>query len=142
MSHSLIIFPAIDLKEGHVVRLSEGDMDRATIYDANPAARARQFNEAGAQYLHVVDLDGAFAGHAMNATAVDAIVKAFPGKIQLGGGIRSMEAIEGWLSRGIHRVVIGTAALDNPELVKEAAKKYPHRIVVAVDARDGMVTTK
>ncbi|AFN57452.1 1-(5-phosphoribosyl)-5-[(5-phosphoribosylamino)methylideneamino] imidazole-4-carboxamide isomerase [Zymomonas mobilis] len=142
MTDSLIIFPAIDLKEGHVVRLSEGDMDRATIYDDDPAARACQFYEAGARYLHVVDLDGAFAGHAMNAAAVDAIVKAFPGTIELGGGIRDMKAIDGWLSRGISRVVIGTAAFENPDLVKEAARKYPGQIVVAVDARDGMVTTK
>lgn len=139
---SLIVFPAIDLKGGQVVRLAEGDMDRATIYGDNPAAQALLFAEAGAQHLHCVDLDGAFAGRAVNAGAVETIVKAFPGHVQLGGGIRDRAAIERWFDLGVSRVVIGTAALENPDLVKTAAKDFPGGIVVAVDARDGMVATK
>lgn len=139
---SLIVFPAIDLKGGQVVRLAEGDMDRATVYGDDPAAQALIFAEAGAEYLHVVDLDGAFAGKAVNAEAVEAIVAAFPGHIQLGGGIRDRAGIERWFDLGVSRVVIGTAALDNPELVREAAADFPGGIVVAVDARDGMVATK
>lgn len=139
---SLIVFPAIDLKGGQVVRLAEGDMDRATVYGDNPAAQALLFAEAGAQHLHCVDLDGAFAGRAVNAEAVESIVKAFPGHVQLGGGIRDRAAIERWFDLGVSRVVIGTAALDNPDLVKAAAKDFPGGIVVAVDARDGMVATK
>lgn len=139
---SLIIFPAIDLKAGQVVRLAEGDMDRATVYGDNPAAQALLFAEAGAGHLHVVDLDGAFAGSSVNGDAVKAIVQAFPGHVQLGGGIRTREAIEGWFDLGVSRVVIGTAALDNPDLVKNAARDFPGGIVVAVDARDGMVATK
>lgn len=139
---SLIVFPAIDLKGGQVVRLAEGDMDRATIYGDDPAAQARAFAEAGADYLHMVDLDGAFAGASVNGDAVAGVITAFPGKVQLGGGIRSRENVERWLELGVARVVIGTAALENPELVKEAAKAHPGRIVVAVDARDGFVATK
>lgn len=139
---SLIIFPAIDLKAGQVVRLAEGDMDRATVYGDDPAAQALLFAEAGADYLHVVDLDGAFAGQAVNASAVESIVKAFPGHVQLGGGIRTRASIERWFNLGVARVVIGTAALDNPELVREAARDCPGSIVVAVDAKDGMVATK
>jgi phosphoribosylformimino-5-aminoimidazole carboxamide ribotide isomerase len=139
---SLIVFPAIDLKNGQVVRLAEGDMDRATIYGDDPAHQAMLFAEAGAQHLHCVDLDGAFAGRAVNAEAVERIVKTFPGHVQLGGGIRDRAAIERWFDLGVARVVIGTAALDNPDLVKEAARDFPGGIVVAVDARDGMVATK
>jgi phosphoribosylformimino-5-aminoimidazole carboxamide ribotide isomerase len=139
---SLIVFPAIDLKAGQVVRLAEGDMDRATIYGDDPAAQARAFAAAGADHLHVVDLDGAFAGRAVNADAVTAIVAAFPGRVQLGGGIRDRAAIDRWLGLGVARVVIGTAALENPDLVREAARALPGRIVVAVDARDGMVATR
>ncbi|WOK38071.1 1-(5-phosphoribosyl)-5-[(5-phosphoribosylamino)methylideneamino]imidazole-4-carboxamide isomerase [Sphingomonas sp. C3-2] len=139
---SLIIFPAIDLKGGQVVRLAEGDMDRATVYGDNPAAQALLFAEAGAGHLHVVDLDGAFAGNSVNGDAVKAIVEAFPGHVQLGGGIRTRESIERWFDLGVARVVIGTAALDNPELVREAARDFPGGIVVAVDARDGLVATK
>lgn len=138
---SLIIFPAIDLKAGQVVRLAEGDMDRATIYGDDPAAQARLFAEAGASHVHVVDLDGSFAGHAVNAGAVEAIVRAFPGKVQLGGGIRNADAVARWLSLGVDRVVIGTAALKDPDFVKAAARAYPNQIVVAVDARDGFVAT-
>ena len=139
---SLIVFPAIDLKGGQVVRLAEGDMDRATVYGDNPAEQALLFAEAGAQHLHVVDLDGAFAGRAVNAEAVEAIVAAFPGHVQLGGGIRDRAGIEHWFDLGVSRVVIGTAALENPELVREASADFPGGIVVAVDARDGMVATK
>lgn len=138
---SLIIFPAIDLKGGQVVRLAEGDMDRATVYADDPAAQAARFDKQGATYLHVVDLDGAFAGEAVNAGAVEGILKNFSGKVQLGGGIRNRVSIEHWIKLGVNRVVIGTAALENPELVKEAARDFPGQIVVAVDARNGMVAT-
>lgn len=138
---SLIVFPAIDLKEGQVVRLAEGDMNRATVYGSDPAAQAVRFAEQGADHLHVVDLDGAFAGRSINPEAVEAIVKAFPGKVQLGGGIRDRAGIDRWLELGVHRVVIGTAALQNPQLVKDAARDLPGRIVVGVDARDGYVAT-
>ena len=139
---SITIFPAIDLKGGKVVRLAEGDMDRATIYGDDPAAQAEAFAAAGGDHLHVVDLDGAFAGESVNGAAVEAIVRAFPGKVQLGGGIRSRAAIDRWLALGVSRVVIGTAALEDPELVRQAASDLPGRIVVAVDARDGMVATR
>ena len=139
---SITIFPAIDLKDGQVVRLAEGDMDRATVYGDDPAAQARAFADAGADHLHVVDLDGAFAGRAVNAAAVEAIVRGFPGKVQLGGGIRDRAGIDRWLALGVDRVVIGTAALENPQLVRDAAKALPGRIVVAVDARSGMVATR
>jgi len=138
---SIIVFPAIDLKGGQVVRLAQGDMDRATVYGSDPAAQAAKFAEQGADHLHVVDLDGAFAGQSVNPQAVEAIVKTFPGKVQLGGGIRDRAAIDRWLALGVERVVIGTAALQNPELVKEAARDLSGRIVVGVDARDGYVAT-
>jgi phosphoribosylformimino-5-aminoimidazole carboxamide ribotide isomerase len=139
---SLIVFPAIDLKGGQVVRLAEGDMDRATIYGDDPAAQAMLFAEAGAEHLHVVDLDGAFAGQSVNGEAVKAIVERFPGHVQLGGGIRDRTAIERWFDLGVARIVIGTAALENPDLVRTAARDFPGGIVVAVDARDGLVATK
>lgn len=139
---SLIVFPAIDLKAGQVVRLAEGDMARATIYGADPAAQAMLFAGAGAGHLHVVDLDGAFAGESVNGDAVRAIVRAFPGHVQLGGGIRTAEAVEAWFDLGVARVVIGTAALENPQFVRDMAAAFPGGIVVAVDARDGMVATK
>ncbi|MEN7538525.1 1-(5-phosphoribosyl)-5-[(5-phosphoribosylamino)methylideneamino]imidazole-4-carboxamide isomerase [Aurantiacibacter flavus] len=138
----MIVFPAIDLKAGQVVRLAEGDMDRATIYGDNPAAQAIIFAEAGAEFLHVVDLDGSFAGRAENREAVEAIVAAFPGHVQLGGGIRDAAAVEGWFNLGVSRVVMGSAALKDPEFVKEMAKESENGIVVAVDARDGMVATE
>jgi phosphoribosylformimino-5-aminoimidazole carboxamide ribotide isomerase len=138
----MIVFPAIDLKGGQVVRLAEGDMARATVYGDNPAAQARLFSEAGSQHLHVVDLDGSFAGRAENREAVEAILKAFPGHVQLGGGIRTREAVEGWFDLGVARVVMGTAALKDPEFVKDMAREFPGGIVVAVDARDGMVATE
>ncbi len=138
---SLIVFPAIDLKNGQVVRLAEGDMDRATVYGDDPAAQAALFAQAGAQHLHVVDLDGSFAGHAVNAAAVERIVETFPGHVQLGGGLRNREAVERWFDLGVSRIVIGTAALKDPAFVKLAARDFPGGIVVAVDARDGMVAT-
>ncbi|WP_112382055.1 1-(5-phosphoribosyl)-5-[(5-phosphoribosylamino)methylideneamino]imidazole-4-carboxamide isomerase [Sphingomonas carotinifaciens] len=139
---SLIVFPAIDLKGGQVVRLAEGDMDRATVYGDDPAHQAELFAESGAQHLHVVDLDGAFAGRSVNGDAVRGIVSRFPGHVQLGGGIRTPESVEQWFDLGVSRVVIGTAALENPDFVRDMARSFPGGIVVAVDARDGMVATK
>ncbi|NVD45793.1 1-(5-phosphoribosyl)-5-[(5-phosphoribosylamino)methylideneamino]imidazole-4-carboxamide isomerase [Qipengyuania atrilutea] len=138
----MIVFPAIDLKNGEVVRLSEGDMDRATVYGDDPAAQAMLFAEAGAEYLHVVDLDGAFAGESRNREAVEAIVERFPGHVQLGGGIRDAKAVEGWFTLGVSRIVIGSAALKNPEFVKDMAREWENGIVVAVDAKDGMVAAE
>lgn len=138
----MIIFPAIDLKGGQVVRLAEGDMARATVYADDPAAQARAFSGMGAGWLHVVDLDGAFAGEGRNIAAVEAILAAFPGKVQLGGGIRTRASIDRWLELGVARVVLGTAALENPVLVREAAATYPNRVIVAVDARGGLVATR
>ncbi len=137
-----IVFPAIDLKAGQVVRLAEGDMDRATIYGDEPATQAMLFADQGAQHLHVVDLDGAFAGESRNDDAVRAIVERFPGHVQLGGGIRSREAVEAWFDLGVARVVIGTAALKDPRFVRDMAAAFPGGIVVAVDARDGLVATQ
>ena len=138
----MIVFPAIDLKSGQVVRLAEGDMDRATVYGDDPAAQALLFAEAGARHLHVVDLDGSFAGSAQNREAVEAILKAFPGHVQLGGGIRSLGNIETWLGAGVARVILGTIAVRDPALVKEAARKYPGRVAVGIDARNGLVATE
>jgi|TARA_R100000501_G_scaffold17834_1_gene34149 phosphoribosylformimino-5-aminoimidazole carboxamide ribotide isomerase len=136
------IYPAIDVKGGKVVRLAEGDMDRATIYSDDPVEQARAFGKAGAEWLHVVDLDGATEGRAKNAEIIERIVKAFPGRVQLGGGIRNKGAIRNWMDIGVKRVVLGTAALKDPELVKQTAADMPGRVVVAVDARGGFVTTE
>jgi phosphoribosylformimino-5-aminoimidazole carboxamide ribotide isomerase len=133
----MILYPAIDLKEGACVRLVRGEMASATIFNADPAAQARRFAEMGFAWLHVVDLDGAFAGRSVNGEAVRAIRRAVDLKIQLGGGIRDRAAIDYWLALGIDRVVLGTVALRDPELVRRAAADYPGRIVVGVDARDG-----
>ena len=138
----MIVFPAIDLKGGEVVRLAEGDMNRATVYNADPAAQAMLFAEAGAEHLHVVDLDGAFAGKPENAEAVEEIIENFPGYVQLGGGIRDVATVERWFNLGVARLVIGTAALKNPQFVKDMAREFPGGIVVAVDARDGMIATE
>lgn len=138
----MIVFPAIDLKNGQVVRLAEGDMNRATVYGDDPAAQALAFADAGAQHLHVVDLDGAFAGESRNREAVERIIEAFPGHVQLGGGIRTPASVEGWFKLGVARVVIGTAALKDPEFVRDMAREWENGIVVAVDARDGMVATE
>jgi len=137
----LTLYPAIDLKGGEVVRLAEGDMARATVYGRDPAAQAAAFAQAGASWLHVVDLDGAFAGESRNALAVEAILRSTQANVQVGGGIRTLESVDRWLSLGVARVVIGTAALTDPALVKAAARAHPGRIVVAVDARDGFVAT-
>jgi phosphoribosylformimino-5-aminoimidazole carboxamide ribotide isomerase len=139
---TLIVFPAIDLKGGQVVRLAEGDMDRATVYGDDPVAQAMLFADAGAGHLHMVDLDGAFAGESRNGDAVAAVVDAFPGHVQLGGGIRTMAAVERWFDMGVARIVIGTAALTDPQLVRDAAAAFPGGVVVGVDARDGMVATQ
>jgi phosphoribosylformimino-5-aminoimidazole carboxamide ribotide isomerase len=138
----MIIFPAIDLKEGQVVRLAEGDMDRATVYGDDPAAQAMMFAEQGAEFLHVVDLDGAFAGESRNRAAVEAIVEQFPGHVQLGGGIRNAQDVERWFNLGVSRLVIGSAALTDPDFVRTMARAWENGIVVAVDARDGMVATE
>jgi phosphoribosylformimino-5-aminoimidazole carboxamide ribotide isomerase len=133
----VILFPAIDLKDGACVRLVRGEMASATVFNEDPAAQARAFAEAGCEWLHVVDLNGAFAGHSVNGAAVAAIRSAVGLKIQLGGGVRDKAAIEHWLELGIDRVVLGTAALRDPELVRRAAAAHPGRIAVAIDARDG-----
>jgi phosphoribosylformimino-5-aminoimidazole carboxamide ribotide isomerase len=136
---TLILFPAIDLKQGECVRLIHGDMDQATVFNTDPAAQAQAFEDQGFEYLHVVDLDGAFAGEPRNAQAVQAILKRVKMPVQLGGGIRDMRTIDGWLSQGVTRVIIGTAAVRDPDLVREAARRYPGKIAVGIDARDGLV---
>jgi len=136
------LYPAIDLKGGQVVRLKRGDMDQATTYAEDPGAQAAAFAAQGFAWLHVVDLDGAFAGESVNGEAVRSIVERFPGHVQLGGGIRNRASVERWFDLGVSRVVIGTAALEDPEFVRGAARAFPGGVVVAVDARDGMVATK
>jgi len=138
----VILFPAIDLKEGVCVRLQQGDMARATVFHRDPAAQAHAFEAQGFEYLHIVDLDGAFAGKPMNARAIEHILEAISIPVQLGGGIRDMATIEGWLGKGVNRVIIGTAAVRDPELVKRAAKQYPGRVAVGLDARDGKVAVE
>ena len=138
----MILFPAIDLKNGEAVRLEQGDMARATIFNADPAAQARAFVAQGFEYLHIVDLDGAFAGRPVNAAAVERILAAVKIPVQLGGGIRDRAGIEGWLGKGVARVIIGTAAVRDPPLVKEAAKAFPGRIAVGLDARNGKVAVE
>ncbi len=135
----MILFPAIDLKEGQCVRLAQGDMDRATIFNDDPAAQARAFQSQGFEYLHVVDLDGAFAGAPRNGAAVEAILGALTIPVQLGGGIRDMRTLARWLEKGVARVIIGTAAVKDPSFVHEAARLYPGRVAVGIDAKDGMV---
>lgn len=138
MAH-LILYPAIDLKEGRCVRLLRGDMAQATVFNDDPAAQAAEFVAAGCEWLHLVDLDGAFAGAPANAAAVEAILKAAKVPAQLGGGVRNMAVLEGWLEKGIRRVILGTAALRDPEFVKRAAKAHPGRVAVGIDARGGLV---
>ena len=138
----MIVIPAIDLKEGKCVRLEQGLMDKDTVFNDNPAAQARAWQEQGAEMLHIVDLDGAFAGQPKNRAAIEAIVKAITIPSQLGGGIRDIETIEAYLSLGLSRVIIGTAAQRNPELVKEACARFPGRIVVGIDAKNGMVAVQ
>ena len=138
----MILFPAIDLKGGEAVRLKLGDMAQATVFNTDPAAQARTFEAQGFQYLHVVDLDGAFAGESRNGAAVEAILRAVRMPVQLGGGIRSMGHIETWLGRGLSRVILGTVALRDPELVKAAAQRFPGRVAVGIDARGGKVAVE
>jgi phosphoribosylformimino-5-aminoimidazole carboxamide ribotide isomerase len=139
---AVILFPAIDLKDGLAVRLQQGDMARATVFNRDPASQAHAFEQQGFRHLHVVDLDGAFAGKPMNVSAVERILETVGLCVQLGGGIRDMKTIDGWLEKGVNRVIIGTAAVRDPMLVKEAAKKYPKRIAVGLDARDGKVAVE
>ncbi len=138
----MILYPAIDLKDGACVRLLRGDMNAATVFGTDPAAQARAFQDAGCDWLHLVDLNGAFAGQPVNGAAVEAILAATSIPAQLGGGIRDMATIEMWLSRGIKRVILGTVAVENPDLVRQAAKAYPTQIAVGIDARAGLVATK
>ena len=138
----MILFPAIDLKDGVVVRLEQGDMARATIFNRDPAEQAHAFEEQGFRHLHVVDLDGAFAGKPQNAVAIERILETVGLCVQLGGGIRDLATIEGWLDKGVDRVIIGTAAVRDPALVKEAARAFPKRIAVGLDARDGKVAVE
>ena len=139
---ALNLYPAIDLKNGECVRLQQGDMARVTVFNSDPAAQAKQWEDAGFQYLHLVDLDGAFAGKPANAAAVTAIRKAIRLPIQLGGGIRDEATIESWLEAGISRVILGTIAVRDPDLVKRAAKRWPGRVVVGIDARSGRVAVE
>jgi phosphoribosylformimino-5-aminoimidazole carboxamide ribotide isomerase len=138
----MILFPAIDLKGGQCVRLKLGDMQQATVYNTDPAAQAKSFEEQGFEWLHVVDLDGAFAGHSANGDAVEAILKATKNPVQLGGGIRTLEHIENWLSRGLRRVILGTVAVRDPALVIEACKAFPGRVAVGIDAKGGKVAVE
>jgi phosphoribosylformimino-5-aminoimidazole carboxamide ribotide isomerase len=133
----LILFPAIDLKDGVCVRLEQGDMGRATVFNRDAAAQAVGFEAEGFEYLHVVDLDGAFAGRPVNAHAIERILESVPLPVQLGGGIRDMATIAAWLEKGVNRIIIGTAAVKDPDLVKQAAREWPNRIAVGLDARDG-----
>ncbi len=138
----MILFPAIDLKDGACVRLKRGDMEQATLYNADPAAQAKAFEEQGFTWLHVVDLNGAFAGRSVNAEAVEAIIGATGNPVQLGGGIRTLSDIERWLSKGLARVILGTVAVRDPALVIEACRKFPGRIAVGIDAKGGKVAVE
>jgi phosphoribosylformimino-5-aminoimidazole carboxamide ribotide isomerase len=138
----VILYPAIDLKEGRCVRLIQGDMAQAKVFGDDPAAQAATFEAQGFSWLHVVDLDGAFAGAPRNAEAVDAILARVTIPVQLGGGIREMKTLEGWLAKGVARVIIGTAAVRDPGFVREAARKHPGRIAVGIDAKDGRVAVE
>ena len=138
----MILFPAIDLKEGRCVRLIQGDMAQATVFNDDPAAQAEAFARQGFAWLHVVDLDGAFAGRPMNAAAVEAILRRVTIPVQLGGGIRDLRTVEGWLAKGIARVIIGTAAVRDPDFVRKAARLHPGRIAVGIDAKDGRVAVE
>jgi phosphoribosylformimino-5-aminoimidazole carboxamide ribotide isomerase len=139
---AVILFPAIDLKDGRCVRLVQGDMEQATVFNDDPAAQAAIFAAQGFSWLHVVDLDGAFAGRPMNADAVEGILARTAMPLQLGGGIRDMKTVDGWIARGVARVVIGTAAVRDPDFVREAARVHPGRIAVGIDARDGRVAVE
>ncbi len=138
----MILYPAIDLKDGQCVRLLHGEMDKATVFGGDPAAQAAKFEAAGCEWLHIVDLNGAFAGAPVNAAAVEAILARINVPAQLGGGIRDMATIEAWLSKGLSRVILGTVAVENPGLVREAARAFPGKVAVGIDARNGKVATK
>ena len=138
----MILYPAIDLKDGNCVRLYKGEMDQATVFSDDPAAQALEFQKAGCEWLHLVDLNGAFAGEPVNAEPVEAILKACNIPAQLGGGIRDIATIERWLDKGLARVILGTIAVRDPELVKEAARLFPNQVAVGIDARDGMVAVE
>lgn len=138
----MILYPAIDLKDGNCVRLYKGEMDQATVFNDDPAAQAKAFESAGCEWLHLVDLNGAFAGEPVNAAPVEAILKSVSVPAQLGGGIRDLATIERWLDKGLRRVILGTVAVENPGLVTEAARKFPGHVAVGIDARNGMVATR
>ena len=138
----MIFFPAIDLKDGNCVRLYQGDMDQATVFSDAPAAQARTFQDAGCEWVHLVDLNGAFEGKPVNGAAVNGILDALDIPVQLGGGIRTMATIDDWLVRGVRRVILGTVALTDPDLVKAACKAHPGRVAVGIDARDGLVAVE
>lgn len=138
----MILYPAIDLKDGNCVRLYKGEMSQATVFNDDPAAQAMAFEQAGAEWIHLVDLNGAFAGEPVNGAAVEAILEVLSVPAQLGGGIRDMATIEAWLSKGLERVILGTVAVENPKLVREAAKAFPGHVAVGLDARDGRVATR
>lgn len=138
----MILYPAIDLKDGQCVRLYKGEMDRATVFNDDPAAQAMAFQEAGCKWLHLVDLNGAFAGAPVNSGAVEGILAALDIPAQLGGGIRDMATIEMWLAKGLKRVILGTVAVENPDLVKQAARAFPGQVAIGLDARDGRVATR
>ena len=138
----MILYPAIDLKDGNAVRLLRGDMDKSTVFNTDPAAQAREFVDAGCEWLHLVDLNGAFEGEPVNAAPVEAILSQCKVPAQLGGGIRDMATIENWLNKGLQRVILGTVAVENPDLVREAARAFPGHVAVGIDARDGKVATK
>src|SRR5690606_17494050 len=139
---AMILFPAIDLKDGQCVRLKLGDMAQATVFNDSPAAQARSFEDAGFEFLHVVDLNGAFAGESVNGAAVDAILDAVSFPVQLGGGIRTLADIERWLGKGLARVILGTVAVRDPDLVREAARRFPGQVAVGIDARGGKVAVE
>ena len=138
----MILFPAIDLKDGNCVRLYKGEMDQATVFNDNPGDQASQFEKAGCEWIHIVDLNGAFAGRPVNGEAVDAILESVNIPVQLGGGIRDLATIQTWIEKGISRVILGTIALRDPALVITAAKKFPGKVAVGIDARDGMVAVE
>ena len=138
----MILYPAIDLKDGNAVRLYKGEMDQATVFNENPAAQALEFVNAGCEWLHLVDLNGAFAGEPVNAAPVEEILKQCKVPAQLGGGIRDMATIERWLDKGLTRVILGTVAVENPDMVREACKAFPGHVAVGIDARNGKVATK
>ena len=138
----MILYPAIDLKDGQAVRLYKGEMEKATVFNDSPAKQARAFQDAGCEWLHLVDLNGAFAGEPVNGAAVEAILAETSVPAQLGGGIRDMETIAMWIDKGIARVILGTVAVENPDLVREAARAFPGKVAVGIDARNGMVATK